>query len=713
MLTSRFQDDASLVSDHDSTDHTSHITHHTIEIGHLFPTIKMNADVNIPAVKVSTFCDSLPEPCKCGGIDHKRRSSHLCPQNIKRLKNQNAAPEGMVDKVSVVTSSLQSILRPHVNVSPVIQDVVYRMNRIMIEGSRFANGYLLWMLQNHQLPDFANLTVVRHMFVAVTAKDHNHLEDRNRHVSESVNQFAEEFYAPHMNEPYTDPRSLAQLITNVAVQFQTNAMNHVVKDFKSKLKQWLRYKIKKHTGFWYDNDDETTNLLIGRLLTYLESIHQDPPQPLPLNLADLDLNLGDNFPLFYDSLYHVLARTETKLRDEFAVIPPGGDPIFLKLDDQYIKQHWCKYLEPLRKILKTFVTRTEQLDAEHQEHGNEGPLRRGLKRFNLLPVYKFRFKHILIDTNALHDILRDANVNNIPDVPRSKAQFRNDANNWWNIVFNFDNLTTANRRFSYSLSTDGVNTSVHLQKRIPAETFVNDWGYDYNGQYHDMVFSDRVVGLDPGRRELFVAVDGPGPENVIRCSNGRWKELSGAAYSEKKIALWTEGDPVILNVPPSGAYTFDQFQTHWYYVLESLDYMIDFYLPLKWRKLRFDTRITRQKAYDKICNELIGNNPTTIIAYGGGRFDHASRGRFPTPNKHLFVQLKRRCRTRLTPEYNTSKLCSNCRHELTATDFYAVKRCELCLITWNRDVNAARNIREVFLYRNQNHGERIPEFRPG
>lgn len=54
------------------------------------------------------------------------------------------------------------------------------------------------------------------------------------------------------------------------------------------------------------------------------------------------------------------------------------------------------------------------------------------------------------------------------------------------------------------------------------EVFVNQWGYDEERNYHRMMDEDenaRVVGLDPGRKMLYVSSDGV---TETRCSNKRW-----------------------------------------------------------------------------------------------------------------------------------------------------------------------------------------------
>jgi hypothetical protein len=46
---------------------------------------------------------------------------------------------------------------------------------------------------------------------------------------------------------------------------------------------------------------------------------------------------------------------------------------------------------------------------------------------------------------------------------------------------------------------------------------------------------------------------------------------------------------------------------------------------------------------------------------------------------------------------------------MLAEKFYDVKICKnrSCLTVWNRDVNAARSIRALFLYMNENEGQRF------
>ena len=124
--------------------------------------------------------------------------------------------------------------------------------------------------------------------------------------------------------------------------------------------------------------------------------------------------------------------------------------------------------------------------------------------------------------------------------------------------------------------------------------------------------------------------------------------------------------------------------------------------------------MARQKEYENSRRMLSGVNKggkdrNTVIAYGGGTFDHASPGHMATPVKHLHIQLKKTFRVRLVDEYKTSKVCSGmrrngmaCENELIQhNQYWRLKYCpfseDSCSTLWHHDVNAACNIRYAFI----------------
>jgi predicted DNA-binding protein (UPF0251 family) len=116
--------------------------------------------------------------------------------------------------------------------------------------------------------------------------------------------------------------------------------------------------------------------------------------------------------------------------------------------------------------------------------------------------------------------------------------------------------------------------------------------------------------------------------------------------------------------------------------------------PLKWR---------RQYSRDQI--PLI-----PVVCLGAAVFADTIRGTVPSLVKRLRQLLRdAEANGRLIymeiDEYFTSQRCSSClRRSLASVEIengdlmYAVLRCGYCRKTWQRDVNAARNILAVVLY---------------
>ncbi len=139
--------------------------------------------------------------------------------------------------------------------------------------------------------------------------------------------------------------------------------------------------------------------------------------------------------------------------------------------------------------------------------------------------------------------------------------------------------------------------------------------------------------------------------------------------------------------------------------------LIAFWGKKRWRWLRFGRYINKQKVPHGLCQRLTGGDPATVVAFGDSTFSSSSRGHAAGPILLLCSELRKRCRVRLEYEYNTSQICSNCNGRLTGNPtFWTLRMCPTCWARWNRDVNAARNIRNIFLYANAHNGQRLGGF---
>ena len=156
-------------------------------------------------------------------------------------------------------------------------------------------------------------------------------------------------------------------------------------------------------------------------------------------------------------------------------------------------------------------------------------------------------------------------------------------------------------------------------------------------------------------------------------------------------------------------------------------------------RIRWKTYWKEQQALHGLCNRVKGDpslkKEDVVVAYGAGQFGSTMVGKRPVPVKRFLNMLKEHVTVVLTPEYRTSRVCSNgcCQDQAGSAPgedelvpmhaeksksgkkgrpLHAVRRCRACGTIWNRDVNAARNIARMFWYLREHEGKMPPWARP-
>ena len=385
----------------------------------------------------------------------------------------------------------------------------------------------------------------------------------------------------------------------------------------------------------------------------------------------------------------------------------------LSLNEEQMATSWWNYLLPLWRILKTFKKNNREDAASRETAHRRG---RGLRLFSLLPLTAFHRRFILIDTSALHDIFRCAGW--AGHESQTLSVFRANSAHWWGLAFHVQKVVTGSRLFHSSIMTDGMSVSVNLDRPVYDWNGINRYGFDQEGKYDRFdldISSDRVVGLDPGRRDLFRAVYGEEKGESVSCSTKEWYSITGFTRARKKRETWVENggnmkgilrggySNITLNVltrftlvdsfttflalavPTSGCTTIAEFQTYATYVLLHRDAILEFYGAVRWRRLRWKCHMGRSKAYDQVCKRITADDPETFVAFGDGHFSSSSRGHAPAPVKGLYKELKRRLgrNVRLVDEYKTSIMCSKCTARMDGRSrIWALKMCKnTCLVS--------------------------------
>ena len=167
-------------------------------------------------------------------------------------------------------------------------------------------------------------------------------------------------------------------------------------------------------------------------------------------------------------------------------------------------------------------------------------------------------------------------------------------------------------------------------------------------------------------------------------------------------------------VPSSTVTSIAASKTYLAYMLPHLATIIGFYGQRVHRRSRFDRYMGKHVAQEKLAAKFIAQTGAPAsklaVAFGAARFNQNSAGSAMSPRAVGWLQrILHREGAVVAPdvdEFMTSQTCPCCqgrvlKRERSRRSHFQVKSCKnsLCLAkVWNRDVMAATNIRDVFLY---------------
>ena len=110
-----------------------------------------------------------------------------------------------------------------------------------------------------------------------------------------------------------------------------------------------------------------------------------------------------------------------------------------------------------------------------------------------------------------------------------------------------------------------------------------------------------------------------------------------------------------------------------------------------------------------------------VVAFGDGAFSPSMPGKLPVATRRLLKHMRHVSRrigrdkfvVCMIDEYLTSQVCSRCQLRTLENRYrlHAVRACKTCDMVWNRDVNASRNIGQIFRHARDHGNERLQPFR--
>lgn len=222
------------------------------------------------------------------------------------------------------------------------------------------------------------------------------------------------------------------------------------------------------------------------------------------------------------------------MRDIYAPEYEGNSTDVLYYRDRLPKRPSIGFLEDCPDLFMPLLYEVAQF-CEADEPVPANGWHRKMKNFTLLPMKAgFECSHLKICKTALYGLLKRAGmrVGRIED-------FRANAEKMWKRLFKLEDFETANRKFAGEILTDGKAVCIVMRK--PRRT----------GQPPPLLppsDGSEIWGLDPGRRDIFVATSNQGA--LKSCSTKRF-------YNEAKYTATNEWIKRLYANSPEGKIVAD------------------------------------------------------------------------------------------------------------------------------------------------------------
>jgi hypothetical protein len=331
----------------------------------------------------------------------------------------------------------------------------------------------------------------------------------------------------------------------------------------------------------------------------------------------------------------------------------------------------------------------------------------------------------------------------------------------WQAFFEVERVAPESRvargvlRFGHHITTDGVSVSCTVLH--PRPTRIEDKGGNGGGKttkkrrgvgragrkraayeagadaqsellrrvQADGVPETKLVGADPGLHNLLFLSNG---DKHLSYTAGQRRHESMAALRAKRHEKEGHVQELEnrLSLQDHRAVKLEKFKSYLKARFEVQEALYEHYAHgLGFRLDRMYNWRDRRSSEDCLVQRVIdAYGEDAVIGYGSWSAKRCMRGLPPAPTVGLRHRFERRMRVITVPERNTTKTCSNCSKQVepdksrstvyrdgTIKPARGIRRCnsEECggLLRWNRDLNAALNIRA-----NLSHAVRTGQWDP-
>jgi len=585
---------------------------------------------------------------------------------VKKKKKEEFKEFRNVEKLAYKTFKipLKSILFNCDTIQPVINNLVFEMNDLVIHTYQFIRLYLLdKYTKNQPLPTIDD-TFISYSIKTLGTRDNRGKKCKDIELLETLEEFYKTEYQPLLNHEKTNLKNTTFLLPYLATQIHTSLSNNIQEHF---IQHFLRF-INKTT----DDIKENKQLLFQ----------------FKKNIMELT-DTNELFNLWKETHLHNIFPTEIKKSLYYDV-----------------------KVRPF-EYLKGMLYMNGILEKQESKLFQPLPLRN-----NIIP------KHIILDTACIINLFcpeKDKKGNKIKK-GELLSNVKENQNEVWSNLLNLKHRIFKNKHYQFhnQIQTDGISCCLLFIRKdlkdkkwgakvpvLEEQAFYNI--EDLSKEQLDTLKDRTIIGCDPGKRSLVYMMDNKG--NKLQYTAPQRKRESKSKCNQRILLYERKKNGIIeketqLSFQNSKSVNYEKFKMYLVEKNKLNKETTDFYKRDTWRKMKFRQYSYGKKSIDTFLNkikETFGEN--LLIGYGNWSRDTQMKFFMPTMNKGLRKIIHKKYDTITINECNTSKKCCDCHKDL---EYYKDKEnkkvfrllvCSNCVSCENkkivfrtRDANSSINI---------------------
>ena len=563
---------------------------------------------------------------------------------------------------TTIKTTLKSVLHNHKEVQPVITNLVFEINDLMIHSYQFIRLYVLKCYNDNQpLPEI-NEKFILYCIKVLGEKTNTGRKEKDTSMLDTLQEFYDTEYQPLLNHEKTPLKNKSNMLPYLATQLHTSLSNNTQEHF---IQHFLRF-INKTT----------------------KDITEDKAVLFKFKKQLLECN----------------EETDTIFGDWKTTHLPNILPENIKKS-----VHYDVKVKPF-DFLKGMLYMNAVLEKEDHKLFQPLPLRN-----NIIP------KHIILDTACIVNLF---SLEGKTKTELFKA-IKENQYDVWNNLLNLQHKTFKNKhyQFHYQLQTDGIGCSLlFIRKDLKDKKWGSKVPTLQEQEFHniedlsieqlDTLTNRNIVGCDPGKHSLVYMMDSQG--NKLQYTASQRKVESYGKRNERILLQEKKRNNIIekethLSSKNSKSVDYEKFKVFLVEKDKLNKETTEFYKRDVWRKMKFRQYSYGKKSIDKFLNkikETFGEN--VLIGYGNWSRSTQMKHIMPTMNKGLRKLIHKKYDTLTINEYYTSQKCCECYNDLKhckdkkGKEIYRLFHCSNCVSSKNkntvfrtRDKNSAISIMKL------------------